>query len=159
MSTYSKAMKSVLVLIPLFLLLSACTAGDVQFTSEGPAGFWYGLWHGIIAVITLIIHLFNDSVKVYEAHNTGGWYDFGFLMGVIMIWGGGCHAKCKSAEEKKKDEEWEEIGKKVEARVMHELKDWAEDDVPGEDAKEWTEISDKVERKLKRKIREWAERE
>ena len=69
--------KSPLFLLPILLLLTACTAGDAQFTPETPAGFWYGLWHGVIAVIALIIHLFNDAVLVYEVNNTGGWYDFG----------------------------------------------------------------------------------
>jgi hypothetical protein len=55
-----------LFFIPLVLLLTSCTAGGEQFTTETPAGFWYGLWHGIIAFISLIIHLFNDAVMVYE---------------------------------------------------------------------------------------------
>ena len=151
-------------LLPLLLLLSACTAGDAQFTPDTPAGFWYGLWHGVIAVIALIIHLFNDAVLVYEVNNSGGWYDFGFLLGVIAVWGGGCHAKCKSAEERQHDEEWDEIGAKVEAKVMRKLKAWAEEEdmmqEGGSEADvEWDEISDKVEKKLKRKIREWAEKE
>lgn len=146
-------------ILPFVLLLSACTAGDAQFTPEAPAGFWYGLWHGVIAVIALIIHVFNDAVGVYEVNNTGGWYDFGFLMGVITIWGGGCHMKCKSAEEKQCDKEWEEIGDKVEAKVMRKLKEWSEDEEGQPDQAEWEEIGDKVEKKLKRKIREWAEKE
>ena len=149
----------------LLFLLTACAAGDAQFTSEQPAGFLYGLWHGIISFITLIIHIFNDNVLVYETTNTGGWYDFGFLLGVICVWGGGSHATCKSAAEKKRDREWEEIGEKVEAKVMLRLKDWAEDEevekgkekAANED--DWDEICEKVEKKLKRKIREWAEKE
>lgn len=149
----------VFLLLPLILVLSACTAGDAQFSPETPAGFWYGLWHGAIAVITLIIHVFNDAVVVYEVNNSGGWYDFGFLVGVITIWGGGCHVKCKSAKEKQHDKEWEEIGDKVEAKVMRKLKEWAEDEEGSVDRDEWEEIGEKVEKKLKRKIREWAEKE
>lgn len=146
-------------LIPVVLLLTACAAGDARFSPETPAGFWYGLWHGVIAVITLIIHIFNDSVAVYEVNNTGGWYDFGFLLGVIIVWGGGSHAKCKTAREKQRDKEWEEIGDKVEAKVMRKLKEWAEDEEGSGSDEEWEEIGDKVEKKLKRKIREWAEKE
>lgn len=142
------------------LLLTACTAGDTQFSDQNPAGFWYGLWHGIISVIALVIHLFNDSVWVYETHNTGGWYDFGFLLGVITIWsGGGCHISCKSAERKKRDAEWEEIGEKVELKVMRRLKAWAEDEEATTGDQEWEDIGEKVEKKLKRKIREWAEKD
>ena len=148
-----------LVVIPMLLLLTGCAAGDAQFAQEGPAGFWYGLWHGIISMIALIIHIFNESVMVYETNNSGGWYDFGFLCGVIFIWGGGSHMKCKSAADKKHDQEWEEIGDKVEAKVMRKLKEWAEDDERRDGDEEWEEVGDKVEKKMKRIIREWAEKE
>jgi len=148
----------ILVLIPLFLLLTGCAAGDAQFGIESPAGFWYGLWHGIISMLTLVIHIFNDSVIVYEMNNSGGWYDFGFLLGVIFVWGGGCHMKCKSVEEKRRDKEWGGIGDKVEAKMMRKLKEWAEDEENRGDDDEWEEIGDKVETKLKRIIREWAEK-
>lgn len=148
------------LLLGLFvLLLTACAAGNVQFTQENPAGFLQGLWHGIISVIALIIHLFNDSVRVYEVNNTGGWYDFGFLLGVIMIWSGGSHVSCKTSFEKQKDREWDEIGDKVEKKVMRKLKEWAEDEDGTGSSEEWDEIGKKVEKKLKRKIRDWAEKD
>jgi hypothetical protein len=148
-----------LIFIFFFLLLTSCTAGDLSFTQDNPAGFWYGLWHGIISVISLVIHIFNNSVAVYETHNTGGWYDFGFLLGVISIWGGSSHVNCKSAANRQREKEWEEVGDKVEKKVMRRLKEWAEDEEGAESTQEWNEISDKVEKKLKRKIREWSEKE
>jgi hypothetical protein len=147
------------VLILSILLLTSCSAGSEQFTPEDPAGFWYGLWHGIISVIALIVHIFADSVAVYEVDNTGGWYDFGFLLGILCVWGGSSHFCCKSEKEQKRDEEWEQIADKVETKVMRKMKEWAEDEEGGETDKEWDEIGDKVEKKLKRKIREWAEKE
>ena len=82
-----------LLLLVLFLF-TACVAGPNEFVntpdSDGEtAGFWRGLWHGFIAPFTFIISLFTDSVHVYEVHNTGGWYDFGFLLGASIIFGGG----------------------------------------------------------------------
>ncbi len=148
-----------LIFLPVILLLSACSAGDTQFTQETPAGFWYGLWHGIISFITLIIHIFNENVAVYEVNNTGGWYDFGFLLGVVSVWGGSSHVSCSSSAKKKRDREWEEISEKVESKVMRKLKEWAEDEEVADTSKEWDEIGEKVEKKLKRKIREWAEKE
>ena len=162
MKTYNFSRSGLFILITVLLLLSACTAGDVRFTAtggEGPAGFLYGLWHGVISVITLIIHIFNENVHVYESNNVGGWYDFGFLLGVISIWGGGCHARCKSVADKKRDQEWEEIGEKVELKIMRKLNEWAETEESSIDDKEWDEIGEKVEKKLKRKIREWAEKD
>ena len=46
------------------------------------AGFLGGLWHGIIAPITFIVSLFVDGVSIYETHNNGRWYEFGFLVGI-----------------------------------------------------------------------------
>jgi hypothetical protein len=66
----------------LLLTLSACTAGpNHQVITTGPegtvAGFWLGLWHGIIAPVAFVISLFTDDVNIYEVHNNGNWYDFG----------------------------------------------------------------------------------
>ena len=47
-----------------------------------PAGFWGGFWHGIIVPLIFIIGLFTSNVRVYETHNNGRWYDFGFLLGI-----------------------------------------------------------------------------
>lgn len=47
-----------------------------------PAGFWAGLWHGIIAPLIFLIGLFSDKVKIYETKNNGRWYDFGFMLGI-----------------------------------------------------------------------------
>ena len=82
------------VLLLMALLLSACAAGanpnvDVAAPDGNVAGFWMGLWHGLIVPITFIISLFTDKVHMYEVHNTGGWYNFGFILGVMIIFGSG----------------------------------------------------------------------
>ena len=137
------------------LIFSGCAAGTLD-QAEGPAGFWLGLWHGIISVIAFVIGLFSDSVRVYEVNNTGGWYDFGFLFGVICVWGGGCYKGGKKVHSHTcKDEDWDEIGRKVEKKVMRKVRDWA-DASEGDDMKE---VERKVEEKLKRKIRKWAEKD
>jgi len=53
-----------------------------------PAGFWAGLWHGLICPITFIVSLFSPNVRIYEIHNRGRWYDFGFVIGVSCAFGG-----------------------------------------------------------------------
>ncbi|HZA52138.1 MAG TPA: hypothetical protein VE549_15440 [Myxococcaceae bacterium] len=78
----------------LALLLASCApeGNELMRTPNGDgivAGFWRGLWHGIIAPVTFIISLFTRSVGVYEVHNNGGWYNFGFLLGVSCALGGG----------------------------------------------------------------------
>jgi hypothetical protein len=76
------------------LLLSSCAAGPntAAGTGEDPAGFWPGLWHGIIVPITFVISLFTDTVNMYEVNNNGNWYDFGFLFGLLIGLGGGSRA-------------------------------------------------------------------
>lgn len=82
---------SLLFMIALFL--TSCAAGPNTVAHTPPidgniAGFWLGLWHGLIVVITFIISLFSDNVNVYEVHNNGGWYNFGFLIGAGCLLGG-----------------------------------------------------------------------
>ena len=88
--------KLALAIAVLALIAAACAAGanpEVGVAANGGdiAGFWMGLWHGIIAPFTFVISLFRDSVNLYEVHNSGNWYDFGFMFGLSMIWGGGSH--------------------------------------------------------------------
>jgi len=47
-----------------------------------PAGFWAGLWHGLVAPITFLVSLFVSGVSIYETNNSGRWYEFGFILGV-----------------------------------------------------------------------------
>lgn len=75
------------------MLLAACAPGpnvveDIPNEENQVAGFWQGLWHGIISPITFVISLFNQDVQIYEVHNNGGWYNFGFLVGASVIFGG-----------------------------------------------------------------------
>ena len=53
-----------------------------KIEGAGPAGFWVGLWHGLISPITFLVSLFNANVCMYESHNKGRLYEFGFLLGV-----------------------------------------------------------------------------
>ena len=47
-----------------------------------PAGFWAGLWHGMLAPLLFWVSLLSTDVRVYETNNKGRRYDFGFLLGV-----------------------------------------------------------------------------
>jgi hypothetical protein len=75
------------------LLMVGCAAGpNTAAHSAGAggvvAGFWLGLWHGIICPITFIISLFSKNVHFYEIHNNGGWYNFGFVFGAGILFHG-----------------------------------------------------------------------
>ncbi len=78
----------------MMLTISGCAAGPNELVNipdeEGKvAGFWQGVWHGFISPFTFLISLFSDTVHTYEIHNNGGWYNFGFLFGASMMFGGG----------------------------------------------------------------------
>jgi hypothetical protein len=60
-----------------------------QVPGARPAGFWAGLWHGLISPITFLVSLFSNNVRIYETNNRGRWYDFGFIIGVSGAFGGG----------------------------------------------------------------------
>ena len=87
-----RVVRSVLILGSV-MLLAACAAGANELTGVpaggNVAGFWLGLWHGFIALFTFVVSLFTDTVNVYEVHNNGGWYNFGFILGVMSFFGGG----------------------------------------------------------------------
>ena len=78
----------ILIVAALMLVLAGCAPGDGKATTEKPAGFFWGIWHGWIAPVTLVIGLFNHNIRVYEAVNTGWWYDFGFYIAIVGGFGG-----------------------------------------------------------------------
>jgi hypothetical protein len=89
-----KRIRIILAVAACVALLGACAAGvnpvvGVAAPDGDVAGFWLGLWHGVIAPVTFVISLFADSVSVYEVHNSGNWYDFGFVFGAGILFGGG----------------------------------------------------------------------
>jgi hypothetical protein len=97
-----KPLTAVLAIFILFTLCfgTGCAAGPNAFKNSprpngSVAGFWLGLWHGFILPFAFVVSLFSDNVAIYEVHNTGTWYNFGFLMGTAMIWGGGGGASAR----------------------------------------------------------------
>lgn len=76
-----------LLLVFAVLFLSACVPGDGAASLEKPAGFFWGVWHGWIAPISLIWGFFNREIRVYEVYNSGWWYDLGFYMAIISGFG------------------------------------------------------------------------
>jgi hypothetical protein len=88
--------KTALILLVAVVLigLTSCAAGPntqraVASSAGHVAGFWRGLWQGIIAPITFLVSLFSNHVNVYEIHNNGNWYNFGFVLGAGILFGGG----------------------------------------------------------------------
>ena len=91
-----------LAVIAVLLLSAGCAPEGhdlklvADISGQKPAGFWLGLWHGIIFPITFIISLFNEKVGVYELFNSGKLYNFGFILGLFASIGGMAKNSVKS---------------------------------------------------------------
>jgi hypothetical protein len=66
----------------LLVLLTGCADTVPVTTTHETVGFWYGLWHGLILPFAWIVSLFDSDVAIYAIYNNGGWYDFGFVLGL-----------------------------------------------------------------------------
>ena len=91
-------MKSSVALFVIVLLLVNILAGCAPGpnVSKGTAsehnavaGFWLGLWQGFIAPFVFVVSLFKNNLTIYEVHNNGAWYNFGYLFGLACFFGGG----------------------------------------------------------------------
>jgi hypothetical protein len=73
-----------LALVPL---LAGCArqASDAVSTAPNAPGFLLGLWHGFIFPVAWVISLFLSNVAIYAVPNNGGWYDFGFFLGIVFF--------------------------------------------------------------------------
>ena len=78
-------MKKLFALL-LIVLLAACAATQ-QADAVAPTapGFLLGLWHGFIFPVAWVISLFTDKVAIYAVPNNGGWYDFGYFLGIVVF--------------------------------------------------------------------------
>jgi len=77
-----------LALLTMSMFMISCMPGDGSYSQADPANFLSGIWHGWIAPISLILGIFNPEHRVYEAINSGWWYDFGFYIAIISGFGG-----------------------------------------------------------------------
>ena len=91
-------MKPTLAVLMLVLLLLSTLAGCAPGPNPSKAvagkhgevaGFWIGLWQGFIAPLVFVASLFKADLNVYEVHNNGVWYNFGYLFGLACFFGGG----------------------------------------------------------------------
>ena len=72
--------------LPACLALNACAATQASTAvAAGAPGFWLGLWHGFIFPVAWVVSLFVPQVAVYAVPNNGGWYDFGYFLGIVVF--------------------------------------------------------------------------
>jgi opacity protein-like surface antigen len=75
-----------LAIVAAALALAACVATQAAdaVAPHGP-GFLLGLWHGFIFPVAWLVSVFVPSVAVYAVPNNGGWYDFGYFLGIVVF--------------------------------------------------------------------------
>jgi hypothetical protein len=102
--TAMRSCVTVLLLVLMMLnILAGCAPGSNQFkgtaSEQGSiAGFWLGLWQGFIASFVFVVSLFRTNLTIYEVHNNGAWYNFGYLFGLACFFGGGRRGAVRRAK-------------------------------------------------------------
>ena len=75
-----------LLAIAAILALAACAATQApDAVAPNAPGFWLGLWHGFIFPVAWLVSLLVPKVAVYAVPNDGGWYDFGYFLGIVVF--------------------------------------------------------------------------
>jgi hypothetical protein len=67
------------------LLLGGCAHQVLTAVQPAAPGFLLGLWHGFIFPLSWIGSLFSPDIAVYAVPNNGGWYDFGYFLGIVVF--------------------------------------------------------------------------
>jgi hypothetical protein len=67
------------------LALAACATQNAAAVAPAAPGFLFGLWHGFIFPVAWALSLFLPDVAIYAVPNNGGWYDFGYFLGIVVF--------------------------------------------------------------------------
>lgn len=67
------------------LVLAGCARQIATAVEPEAPGFLLGVWHGFIFPFAWVLSLFLDNVAIYAVPNNGGWYDFGYFVGVMFF--------------------------------------------------------------------------
>jgi hypothetical protein len=156
--------KKLLFLVALVLaagfVLSGCAAGTERFSIDQPAGFWAGLWHGFIIIITFIWGLFSDTVRMYEPRNVGNLYDLGFILGAMISLGGACGSSrrkkkpCVTVSADFDEKDWDAVASRIETKVKRGIKSWLDE---SEGTDDWGKVAADIEARIKRELKNWSE--
>ncbi|MGZ7113764.1 MAG: hypothetical protein ACXVI0_01760 [Halobacteriota archaeon] len=102
------------VLVGLALLVAAIyiivyhVGMPTRDLSGAPANFWWGLWQGLIIVLSFIASWFDNNIVLYQVNNNGFWYNLGYLIALSVSVGGiarGSRTKRKAKNTKRTTDE------------------------------------------------------
>ncbi len=149
-----KKMFIIFFLLFSLMVIASCAAGDERFTAENPAGFWAGLWHGFISLITFIISIFNKNVGIYEVNNTGVLYNLGFILGVYIFFGSGSSSIKIKNKASKFEKFKKETTKQVKEEVLTNINKWASE-LEGKDYESNKDFVEDIEEKIRKDFDKW----
>jgi len=86
--SYRRRLLALTAICSVALLLQSCATQPPIPEVFDPPGFLRGLLHGFLILFSFIASVFTDY-RIYAYPNSGGWYDFGYLLGAMMFLGGG----------------------------------------------------------------------
>ena len=92
-----------------------------EYWQTSRAGLTSGFIHGAIAPIMIIAGIFTDY-RVYEPNNIGWFYDFIYIIGIMIAWGGAGGSRhiiknYYNSDEKLGKEDLKKIDKIVEQKI------------------------------------------
>ena len=81
--THIKNIRQVILIFFIVALLTSC-ATQPPVSAFDPPGFFLGLIHGFFIVFSFVAGIFTEN-RIYAFPNSGGWYDFGYLIGAATF--------------------------------------------------------------------------
>jgi hypothetical protein len=135
----------ILVAAALLLLVTACAPGNARWALDHRAGFWAGLWHGLIVIVTFVVSLFTNQVGIYETNNVGWGYNLGFILGCMVSLGGAIRG---TTHRRRKEPDWDKIGRRIAESVRAGLSREREE-------ADWDDLGRKIEERIREEFKDW----
>ena len=86
--SYRRRLFAFAAMCAVALLVQSCATQPSLPEALSPPGFLRGLLHGFLILFSFVASVFTDY-RIYAYPNSGGWYDFGYLLGAMTFLGGG----------------------------------------------------------------------
>jgi hypothetical protein len=146
--------KTLVACLLLLILVAGCVPGNARYSQETgrPANFWAGLWHGLIIVITFIVSLFTNDVRIYESNNVGWAYNLGFILGCCMSLGSGARS-ITHRRRHRHEPDWDKVGRHIGDSVKDGLASWRKQERPAESDQDWDELGRKIEERIREEMK------
>ena len=142
------------LLFVLLILVASCAPGNARYNvaTGKPANFWAGLWHGLIIIITFIVSLFTNDVRIYEANNVGWAYNLGFILGASISLGSGWRS-IMHRRRHWREHDWDKIGWRIGDSIKESLTSWRKEDRAHESDQDWDELGRKIEERIREEMK------